>query len=479
MCLCLLHHATRSGTRACPRSCSTPTATSCWQPTTRGGSSSSSCCSAWRLTRRMSGTGARAPCCPLPPLRPPLPAAPHPRRSSRAALAGGQTSNPRLLLLLLAARRPRSRRRQTSGALLGTRALRWRALSRRCARCGGHGCLAWLGDATADCRELLDAALEHCCSTGRHVHAGAACRCWLPSHGRVHTRGARCCSCCQSSRCRHQLRKKRQRHNVSLWRRSPAYPSLPALQPGALQVKGILNKLTPEKFERLLSQLIPLVNSYDVLQARAAWQWVVGTCRWMLCRLDGDQQQPHVMRRDTLSLRLRQHPTPHLTALCPPHQPWLQGTIHQVFENAVQQPTFVAMYADLCRELDAALPEVHAPGARRLPQGCCLLSLCSVLPPGCLLQVCGLDVALPRMHKCKQLHPMAEAALNRLRSPCLLPRAPPSSAALQARTGPPASRRCWPTRARRSTRPPRRRARCGGAAQQSAPHATPESRSAT
>ena len=34
------------------------------------------------------------------------------------------------------------------------------------------------------------------------------------------------------------------------------------------QVKGILNKLTPEKFERLLGQLIPLVNSYDVLQAR-------------------------------------------------------------------------------------------------------------------------------------------------------------------------------------------------------------------
>ncbi|PRW56412.1 eukaryotic initiation factor [Chlorella sorokiniana] len=73
------------------------------------------------------------------------------------------------------------------------------------------------------------------------------------------------------------------------------------------KVKGILNKLTPEKFERLLSQLIPLVNSYDVLQ----------------------------------------------------------GTIRQVFENAVQQPTFVAMYADLCRELDAALPEFHAPGEDR------------------------------------------------------------------------------------------------------------------
>ena len=74
--------------------------------------------------------------------------------------------------------------------------------------------------------------------------------------------------------------------------------------PQALRkVKGILNKLTPEKFERLLGQLIPLVSSYEVLQ----------------------------------------------------------GTIVQVFENAVAQPTFVAMYADLCAELDAALPEFEGP----------------------------------------------------------------------------------------------------------------------
>ncbi|GAB4821712.1 hypothetical protein N2152v2_008758 [Parachlorella kessleri] len=73
------------------------------------------------------------------------------------------------------------------------------------------------------------------------------------------------------------------------------------------KVKGILNKLTPEKFDRLLSQLIPLVHSYEVLQ----------------------------------------------------------GTITQVFENAVQQPTFVAMYADLCNELDQALPEFTAPGEER------------------------------------------------------------------------------------------------------------------
>lgn len=69
------------------------------------------------------------------------------------------------------------------------------------------------------------------------------------------------------------------------------------------KVKGILNKLTPEKFERLLGQLIPLISGYEVLQ----------------------------------------------------------GTIKQVFENAIAQPTFVAMYADLCSELDAALPEFEGP----------------------------------------------------------------------------------------------------------------------
>jgi translation initiation factor 4G len=75
------------------------------------------------------------------------------------------------------------------------------------------------------------------------------------------------------------------------------------------KVKGILNKLTPEKFERLLAQLIPMVRSLEVLQ----------------------------------------------------------GTIRQVFENAVQQPTFVAMYADLCSVMDAALPEFTPAGEGAKP----------------------------------------------------------------------------------------------------------------
>lgn len=58
-------------------------------------------------------------------------------------------------------------------------------------------------------------------------------------------------------------------------------------------VKGTLNKLTPEKFERLLQQLVDVVTSADILHT----------------------------------------------------------TISLVFESAVAQPTFVAMYADLCDRL--------------------------------------------------------------------------------------------------------------------------------
>lgn len=64
------------------------------------------------------------------------------------------------------------------------------------------------------------------------------------------------------------------------------------------QVKGILNKLTPEKFDRLLGQLLEVVTTASILQQ----------------------------------------------------------TIALVFENAVAQPTFCAMYADLCYRLSKDLP---------------------------------------------------------------------------------------------------------------------------
>lgn len=238
-------------------------------------------------------------------------------------------------------------------------------------------------------------------------------------------------------------------------------PSPPSCLPPAslLQVKGILNKLTPEKFERLLSQLIPLVNSYDVLQARAgghrgaaaglslvvkllrcagSWPVLLGTAvrgRTSAC-LPGSSCRPPCL---------------------PPHRT-TQGTIHQVFENAVQQPTFVAMYADLCRELDAALPEFHAPGAYcglvpGLARCCGCLRWCSLQRQAeAVASVCS-DTHAARLPGAVSCPPSSPAPSGSH------PSNPPPAPPLQARTAPLASRRCWPTRARRSTRPPRRRAR--------------------
>ncbi len=68
-------------------------------------------------------------------------------------------------------------------------------------------------------------------------------------------------------------------------------------------IKGILNKLTPEKFERLLQQLLEVITTADILKQ----------------------------------------------------------TITMVFENAVEQPTYCAMYADLCLRLSKELPSFPPP----------------------------------------------------------------------------------------------------------------------
>ena len=80
-------------------------------------------------------------------------------------------------------------------------------------------------------------------------------------------------------------------HPASVFWRSYALSASPMQATKA--VKGTLNKLTPEKFERLLQQLVDVVTSAEILHT----------------------------------------------------------TISLVFESAVAQPTFVAMYADLCDRL--------------------------------------------------------------------------------------------------------------------------------
>jgi len=76
------------------------------------------------------------------------------------------------------------------------------------------------------------------------------------------------------------------------------------------KIKGILNKLTPEKFERLASQMVELIVSAEVLR----------------------------------------------------------GSISYIFENAVAQPTFVQMYAELCAVLSKALPDFPPSLGENKPQ---------------------------------------------------------------------------------------------------------------
>ncbi|KAG1679450.1 hypothetical protein FOA52_007742 [Chlamydomonas sp. UWO 241] len=85
--------------------------------------------------------------------------------------------------------------------------------------------------------------------------------------------------------------------------------NLTAEERATRQVKGILNKLTPEKFERLLQQLLGVITTADVLKS----------------------------------------------------------TIATVFENAVEQPTFCAMYAELCQELAKELPSFPPPPGEDKP----------------------------------------------------------------------------------------------------------------
>jgi len=84
------------------------------------------------------------------------------------------------------------------------------------------------------------------------------------------------------------------------------------------QVKGILNKLTPENFDRLLQQILEIVTDAEILHS----------------------------------------------------------TISLVFENAVAQPTFAFMYAQLCDCLSKV----------RLASCGLILSLCGdSAPPGRIL----------------------------------------------------------------------------------------------
>lgn len=103
-------------------------------------------------------------------------------------------------------------------------------------------------------------------------------------------------------------------------------------------VKGILNKLTPENFDRLLQQVLETVKDADVLH----------------------------------------------------------GTITLVFENAVAQPTFAFMYAQLCDRLSKVrAARVHFP----TNQGLACMCHCDVL-----------GTNLPQVQTSTECSPFAGAA---------------------------------------------------------------------
>ena len=104
-------------------------------------------------------------------------------------------------------------------------------------------------------------------------------------------------------------------------------------------VKGTLNKLTPEKFERLLQQLVDVVTSAEILHT----------------------------------------------------------TISLVFESAVAQPTFVAMYADLCDRLSKVC---HArPFFEKSSKvACCVCQHTLGWPRACTCHLLGPGQDVPKMH---------------------------------------------------------------------------------
>lgn len=187
-------------------------------------------------------------------------------------------------------------------------------------------------------------------------------------------------------------------------------------------IKGILNKLTPEKFERLLDQL---------LQVGVGWWWLwegavigSGMAAGPECALTWPHGSRCAAHAPTPSPK---RPTSafYIPSLYPQvitSASVLKSTITMVFENAVAQPTFCAMYADLCLRLSRELPSfppqvITRMCAPRSAVSCCLLAWPASLCRGCwaavrwilLLKCCWpLDV---RCFAVQLLLPRAPAAL--------------------------------------------------------------------
>ena len=93
------------------------------------------------------------------------------------------------------------------------------------------------------------------------------------------------------------------------WRPVSASQSATDLQKAERTIRGILNRLAPEKFEKLFEQLLEIVTSAETLRR----------------------------------------------------------TITLVFQKAVSEPTFTFLYADLCRKMSKELPEFPPPMGETKP----------------------------------------------------------------------------------------------------------------
>jgi hypothetical protein len=142
------------------------------------------------------------------------------------------------------------------------------------------------------------------------------------------------------------------------------------------QIKGILNKLTPEKFERLLEQLLQVGGG--LARRRAAGRAAGRAAARAVAQLGASLGSATTGRQRPGRRAGGRHvgPAARRPSSCAPPAPQvvttadiLQKTIAMVFENAVAQPTFCAMYADLCLRLSRELPSFPPAGEPRGPGG--------------------------------------------------------------------------------------------------------------
>lgn len=99
-----------------------------------------------------------------------------------------------------------------------------------------------------------------------------------------------------------------------------------------LQIRGILNKLTPEKFEKLVTDIISIgIDSSTILNGVII----------LVSEVFGG-----IRPRAPLSQNMAHKREPYFFFLC------------QIVEKALDEPKYSSMYAQLCKKLDDRIPNL-------------------------------------------------------------------------------------------------------------------------